>query len=486
MESAREALLAETKRLLAALNDENRELKAENTRLLTQAKAAAERLTSISVEKEGLEKDLKHINFNLMQQLRVKVSAAKEHERLVAQLQATVAGLEAQLQESRLAQESAAKESHMQREQIAVLEHRLQQLTERLFRTEAEAGKYADDLNAAISGHREAAARLQHDGAQRLKQVEEALRLSRANEAGLERVVEELRYELGRAREVLRQSHSSSSEGQRRTLSARSEALYAHEQVLTACSSSCQQLRELQRQMRAVEELATHAAHQVAQTVQKGEAKLREQMENFIATDEALVAFLCQRIMEQEGELHTVREELSSAHCRLLETEKELCKASTEQQSREAELRSLAAVQQEAQTMRVELEAHGRIEEELRAEVGRCRREAECSESRAAECRRLLADEREHGAATRRSYKQEADNVDEQLREFLATVSQALRKLDSKTRHRRRPSSSAGGVTLSTVPSTHSTEYVPDGSMSSPSVVRVESSPGAHGVTHRE
>ncbi|RNF10489.1 hypothetical protein TraAM80_01535 [Trypanosoma rangeli] len=481
MESAREALLAETKRLLAALNDENRELKAENTRLLTQCKAAAERLTSVSVEKEGLEKDLKHINFNLMQQLRVKVSAAKEHERLVAQMQVTVTGLEAQLQESRLAQESAVKESHMQREQIAVLERRLQQLTERLFRTEAEAGKYADDLNAAISGHRETAAKLQHDNAQRLKEVEEALRLSRANEAGLQRVVEELRYELGRAKEVLRRSHSSSSEGQRRTLSARSEALYAHEQVLTACNSSCQQLRELQRHLRAVEDLATNASHHVEQALCKGEARLREQMEHFVTTDEALVAFLCQRIMDQEGKLHTVREELSHAHCRLQETERELGNARTEQQSCKAELKSLAAVQQELQTMRAELEAHGRIEEELRAEVGRCRRETECSERRAAECRRLLEDEREHGAATHRSYKREADNVDEQLREFSATVSQALRRFDSTTRHRRRLSSSAGGVTSSNVPSRNSTEYAPDGNMSSPSVVRVESSPGAQG-----
>ncbi|EKF27865.1 hypothetical protein MOQ_008403, partial [Trypanosoma cruzi marinkellei] len=483
MDSSREALLAETKRLLAALNDENRELKAENTRLLARCKTAAEKLTSVSVEKEGLEKDLKHINFNLMHQLRVKVSAVKEHERRTAQLQTTVTGLEAQLQESRLAQESAVKESKMQREQIAVLESRLQQLTERLFRTEAEAGKYADDLNAAISGHREAVAKIQHDGAQRLKQVEEALRISRGNEAGLERVVEELRYELGRAKEVLRQSHCSSSEGQRRTLSARSEALYAHEQVLTACNASCQQLRELQQKLRAVESLATNASHHVEQTLERGEAKLREQMEHFIGTDEALVAFLCQRIMDQEGALHTAREELARAHHRLRESEKELQKVRTEKQSYEVELKSLASVQQEMQTMRAERQAHGRIEEELRAEVGRWRHEAERSASQVTEFRRLLQEQREQSEAADRIHKREEDDMDEQLREFSAAVAQALRKFDSTTRHRRRLSSSAGGVTLSHAPSTQLTGYAPDGDdMSSPSVVRVESSSGA--VSH--
>lgn len=479
MVSAEEDPLLETRRRLAALSGENRELRAENSRLVSQCGAAAERLVRLGAERDAAENDFKHINFSLMRQLRAKLGALREQERLVAQMREKAAALEGRLRESRAAQETSAKEAAVQRERVAALEGKLQHVTERLFRAGTETARHADDLNAASSGSCEAAAKVQQENVERLGQVEEALRVSRDSEASLERVVEALRYELEIAREALEQNHSSTHGDQRRTLSARSGAFSARERVMTMCNSFYEQLRELQRQLRVMEGFVMDSNRHMERILQEKEAKLREQTEHFIAADETLVAFLCQRVTEQERELRVVREELSGAAYRLRESEKKLSDANAELQRREAELGSLATLQQEVQTLRAELQECNSREEDLRGALARLQREAEAKELQAVECRRLLNGEREQMEAARRSYEREVDGVDEQLREFTTVVSQALRRLEftMQQHRRRRLSSPAGGVMSSVAPLTHSAEFTCDSGALSPSVLRVESSP---------
>ncbi|ORC91137.1 uncharacterized protein TM35_000061420 [Trypanosoma theileri] len=431
MESARESLLlTETKRLLTALNDENRELKTEITRLISQCSAATERVMCVTRDKESLEKDLKQINFNLMQQLRVKMNTLKEKEHQVLQLQEQVTKLESQLQELRLKLESTAKENEMRREQTTALEARLHQQTERLFRAEAVAGKYADDLNSTMSEYRESTAKMQRASQERVKQLEEELRASRNREVSLERVVDELRYELSRAKEALRQSNSNNNnnnnhnntnnmnmnnvEGRRRALSTRSEALYAHEQILTSCSSSYQQLRELQQKLRSLESLLSENTMYMEQTFPAREAQLREEVERFTHTDEALVAFLCQGITEKEQQLQKTQEKLAHTE-RYLEQVEEAHEEKLEAERREHK-EACNGLQKQVSGLQQQLQIREDTEQKLRTELK--------------DCQRSLDAEREQTEAVRRSYEKDVERLDGQLQEFTTIVSHALHKLE--------------------------------------------------------
>ncbi|KAH9584138.1 hypothetical protein LSM04_005545 [Trypanosoma melophagium] len=514
MESARESLLLTgTKRLLTALNDENRELKAENTRLVSQCSSATERVMRVTQEKESQEKDLKQINFNLMQQLRVKFGTLKEKEQHVFQLQERITVLESQLQELRLLLQSTTKESDIRREQATALEGRLQHQTERLSRAEAVAGRYAEDPNNTMSGYRETTAKMQRENMERVKQLEEELKASRNREVSLERMVAELRYELTRAKEALRQqrytetrnsnngnnnnnNNNNNIEGRRRALSANSEALYAHEQILTSCSSSYQQLRELQHKLRGVESLLSENTIYMEQTLPAREAKLREEVERFTHTDEALVTFLCHGITEKEQQLRTTREKLANTQKHLEEVE--VVHVEQLEAARSEHKEACANLHEQISELQQQLQLRDYTEKKLRIELNNCQRS--------------LNAEREQSEAMRRSYERDLEHLDGQLQEFTTVVSQALHKLEpsvvmAHSEHRQNSSktplfsfslnsvtakptktslgsvaaggstedSSGGGgfMTLS-----DSTELVREGS-ASPSVVRIEPSPMA-------
>eukprot|EP01065_Artemidia_motanka_P004107 TRINITY_DN1197_c0_g3_i1.p1 TRINITY_DN1197_c0_g3~~TRINITY_DN1197_c0_g3_i1.p1 ORF type:complete len:837 (+),score=295.96 TRINITY_DN1197_c0_g3_i1:54-2513(+) len=99
----REALLAETRRLLNTLNDENAELRERYGQMVSELEAARVEAESLKGEKGETEGNLKQLNFNLLYQM-------KEKNMLVEALQASLRERDTALAEQRSAAESLRSE----------------------------------------------------------------------------------------------------------------------------------------------------------------------------------------------------------------------------------------------------------------------------------------------------------------------------------------------------------------------------------------
>lgn len=233
-----EDLLFETRKLLNALNEENAELKSQNNILSDKLRRATDAITSVNEEKDALEKDMKQINLNLMQQLKSKATSLRDCEAQLAKAQERCQSSAAASQLAEQKQSELEAEVVICRERIASLEEANRQLQRRV----SDATSHSQDGKAHAAELTEELRRVREE----LKRERFAADESRANLlAELERERKramESEAEQAAATETMSRHIASLSKEANRASVAETESLFAHDQMLAMSTHMTDQL----------------------------------------------------------------------------------------------------------------------------------------------------------------------------------------------------------------------------------------------------
>ena len=312
-------LLGETRKLLNSLNQENAELKSLNHQLGNQLRAAQVSQQDAERDKTSMEKDLKQLNFNMMQKLQVKASQVRDLQKKIEDMERERGEAHREVGRTQLAQSDLASSNAALQEHNHVLEGKVSHLEEELEKVRHEAGRYSDDLNRILSESRDkqlnttkeaeaTMARLKSEAAEMKDQA-----AKKAQEAAL------LKQELSRVKMRYEQENEALGADARRVAQLESDVQYAHDQMHTISTLVFQQLSEMQGKVRAAAETADEndaELHSVLLRYDEQRSYLRSFFSCDAAATEAVAAALREkerRIADCEREMESLRQQRLTA-----------------------------------------------------------------------------------------------------------------------------------------------------------------------------
>ena len=305
--SGDEDLLRETRKLLNALNEENSELKRQNDAVGEQARSALDTIVVLRQEKESLEKDLKQINLNLMQQLRAKVAHTKELEaKLEDFVRQASTGTSSS---SRVVAERDELRSRNESLERSLLDAQTALADQRRTSSEKEKQNQAviDDLRKSVARCHDEASALRHESSQTVaalqQDLSEARRLLSEKDAALQDFDEESKVHLERS------VQERMTLDMRRIVTAESDAAFAHEQLYNIAVFFTKNLGEIQqrvRQLAAVCDEQDMDFGSALEAAKQQQVALRELEE----MDGALIQHVLARTGELEQKLAIAQKEL--------------------------------------------------------------------------------------------------------------------------------------------------------------------------------
>jgi chromosome segregation ATPase len=293
-----DALMAETRQLLNALNEENAELKQHNHDLSRRVRDGQEELRDEKRRFAALEHDAKQINFSKQQELHAAAAAAKA---AAAQLSEAKAACDALRGQAATAAERADDTDHRvatNDRRAADLERQVVEMRQRTETTEADADRRAEELSAAGKTHRDrlSAEKQHHEAAVAQLRADLGRALDdfgaeqqRADDATA--LVTGLRREFAAERKRLEAAAA-------RTLAVEGDLEYAHGQMGDIAAAVLQQLDDMQRGVRGAIAVSDAASSSVADALGKCQEQrhlltgLRDADETVLSMHQTVVADL--------------------------------------------------------------------------------------------------------------------------------------------------------------------------------------------------
>lgn len=464
-------ILKETRKLLNALNDENSELKQQNNALTDKLRRTGDALMSATEEKDALEKDMKQINFNLMQQLRTKSSQCKELEQKVNSLQESLATAEKSTKHSTSEREDLEADLHVTQERVMVLEDANQKLNRQIAEQATQLDQVRRMLTEAKAAQRDSDEMLNKERKQfsteRYKLEEQLVEAQNK--------VHDVEFELQTLNETVTRECASLVADAKRAKMAESEMLFAHDQMANISVLVRDYLTEVQQTVRGMSNSCGEADVAMSNHLE-GVKQLQSSFRHIVEQDELVLTLLLDERRQLESELQLRAQELSAAGASLkesrvresqLESENRTLggqldhlhkeveslshgldeRLSSEQGTRgalektQAELRSATDVIKQLQSKVGELERTMLLAQEesriLREEMSR---EKAHHDSYCQQLQRHLQDtdaqmndERKRWEADRARYEDELESLQQQLRDHTETLAAALGRLTTSS-----------------------------------------------------
>lgn len=380
---AEEELLLETQKLLNDLNEENNELKRRNTALAQRVREAEEERDAARRAERDLEHDSKHVNFNLMEQVKAKSEDAKAAR--AAEQQALRQRDDAREQLDRTKEKLADVDARWKvaTEQVTLLESKLTDARGESQRAAGDVLRSRDELNALLSSERDqraCEARSHADEASKLKQE---LAVARKSVDGYEASLARAEEANAEAARLHAQESNQLRQAAQRTLDAEAETAYVHDQMASMATQVYQQLEvysELTRSaLRTVNEHDA-AIVKVRQNVVDQKSSLRYLAE----TDQTLHEVLRRSVddMCSDASQQRVRFDGAVAEVRTLRAEEKRLQSRVAELERDAELardaisslqKDIAMHNADADARRAQAHAAGREHEQLEAAMAALR-----------------------------------------------------------------------------------------------------------------
>jgi chromosome segregation ATPase len=385
-------LLRETRKLLNALNEENSELKRQNDAVAEQARSAQDVIAQLRQDKENLERDLKQINLNLMQQLRAKVAHTKELEQRLEEasrvaVSGSTASARAAAEREELQHLRGDLEAQLKASQAELSEHRRaaadteKSLQGQLHDARQQLLRQADEAAAARRESAQIIATLQHDVAVARQQLLE-------KEAALLTHDEEARVMM---------EHSAlerMAADMRRLQTAESDAAFAHEQLHSISAFVARHLSDVQQRLRGLVTSCDEHGEELAAAL-GGIKEQQTALGEVVATDGAVIHYLQQRLSELEQKLSATEKELATERDRSAALHANLSEGAAEGRGLAAELQDCRRhVERLTEREAAAAKSHAELQSQLAARVAEAElssRQTQRLESAVAELQATIA-----------------------------------------------------------------------------------------------
>ena len=335
-------LMAETRRLLNALNEENGELKKRNHHLSEGIRDAKDDVVEERRRFAALEADSKQLNLNIMQQLHAKGQDLDAASTRAAKAEAE---LSQRRSEAAASQEDANKlraDALGLREENVSLHDRLRSLKRELDEARAEASKQAEGLQHTIDDGRDRTVQDAREHNVLLTQLrQEAARAethaSAAKEQFAASEAEVQRLQAAHQAEITKLRWDAS-----RTQQVESESAYAHDQMHAMATAAHAQLEHLQATVRTLaRDAETNDALLAAVQLQHAEEEMR--LRNLATVDDALIESLQSSIAQLRTQLDDARRGTSAAEAKEASGTSAVLQARAHAQSLEQQLTNALA-----------------------------------------------------------------------------------------------------------------------------------------------